>query len=131
MVGGALADGALRAQAPDNAPESIYGVWSETSECRPEDSIIAITPRLVAESGARVTAHTAVTLASVADGVLATPARFLMSFNRQWHMQEPEARAWVFQRRGDTPALVRRVDRDGRDEAPPADARGALWHACR
>jgi hypothetical protein len=137
VVGAALVLGSPRAQAPGGAsqahtPEAIYGLWAPTPECRLEDTIIAIGPRIILESGASIHSHAFVRLSPAPDGVLVTPVRNVVSRNGTWATRnlDNEGRGWVFQRRGETLVIVRVVDRDGRDQVPPDQARTALY-ACK
>lgn len=138
VVGGTLAVGTLLAQAP--APgaagpaypvDSIYGTWSLTPECRLEEKILTITPRLLLESGPSRTSHAFVTLEPVHDGVMLSPVRMLVVRNGAWATQntEREARGMVLQRRGSTVVVVRIVDPEGRDQVADR-TRADVLHAC-
>src|SRR5262245_27024226 len=140
IIGSAVAVGALLAQAPvpgaagqAHGLEAIYGLWSPAVDCRVDDTLIAIWPRIFITSGAMVHSHAQVTLAAAPDGVLMTPVRNVWSRGGRWMPRDlgADGRGWVFQRRGDTLAIVRVIDRDGREQAPPDPARGEVLHACR
>jgi len=139
VVGVGLAAGSLPAQAPAAAPagaqagahtpEAIWGVWSVSPECRLEDPLFILSPRMIIQlqaGGGRAI----VTYETAQDGIVVTPVRAIVQDGPGWRdYRGPDAGTrQVYVRRGNTLAPVRQIDRNG--QSRPLDGRPELYYAC-
>ncbi len=139
VAAGTLVAGTLLAQAPTGgaapaatAVDSLYGVWALTPECRLEDVVLVLGPRMMLDTSATRNARVSVTYEPAQDGVVMTAVRSLTARNGSWE-QGPTSdigSSVVFQRRESSLVAIRVVERDGRARAPSREDIPIL-HACR